>query len=194
MGAFLATAAAVFGVLAAPTPGPVTIRDDADGFSVAVPAGWTQEPIPYGSKQARALMRGPDYDKTRASCYVTVDHYTAVGLSQAALNETIRRGALMHARTRAAKGGLTVQNGKVIPFADGIVATAMEGTIRFDHLLGLYKTTGRYKSLAVMIPNYSYMATCAAEQHDYPGHREAFDRIIASFKLVPVTSMGFEPK
>lgn len=163
-----------------------TLRDDADGFQITVPADWTKGPIPEGPTHIRAVFRSPSYDSSYETCNI-VAQYDPDKLNQPQnqLNALMTSGGMMKAwKARAPKSGMEVQGGSTVQLPGGVVALASEGSLGLNHLFGLYKTTGHFKDLLVMVPSNSYAVTCGIEQRDYPAHRKEIEQIIATFKLI----------
>ena len=160
---------------------PATFLDKADGFSIAVPEHWAAKPVSREPAYAGVMMQSPDYGRTHAHCAVTASHDTFAE-TQDDLNKVMRSGHLMQVPARVARRGLTVQNGKTIQFAKGILGFATEGTQRTDQLFS--QTADRFEALQVLIPGHAYMVSCFAALALFPAQRKAFDQTIASFKLV----------
>ncbi|GEM_PF-3948051 len=160
---------------------PATFVDKADGFSINAPPLWGTRPISREPKYSGVEMRSPDFDRTRMHCDVTATH-DAFAETQDDLNKVMRSGHLMHPPARVARRGLTIQSGKTIQFAKGILGFTTEGTLRTDHLFS--QTMDRFETLQVFIPGRSYMVSCFAASAVFAAHRKAFDQTIASFKLV----------
>jgi hypothetical protein len=163
--------------------------DKADGFSITVPEHWAAMPVSRDGAYSGVTMQSPDYGTTHANCSITAAR-EEFAQTQESLNRVMSSGHMMRVSKSEARLGMVMRSGRAVPFANGILGFATEATLRVDHLIGrqrlfgAYSTTYRLESLEVMIPGHAYIASCSAEQTDFAGHREAFDRIIASFKLV----------
>ena len=160
---------------------PATFLDKADGFSITVPEHWAAKPVSRVPAYVGVMIQSPDYGRTHAHCAVTATR-DAFAKPQDELNKIVRSGHLMRVPARVARRGLTIQSGKTIQFAKGILGFATEGTQRTDHLFS--QTADRFEALQVLIPGHSYMVSCFAAPALFPAHRKAFDQTIASFKLV----------
>jgi hypothetical protein len=185
--------AAVGIVSCAPTSGkpiaPGTFVDKADGFSIAVPEHWTAMTVSRDRLYSGVIMQSPDFGTAHANCSITAAR-KEIAQTQESLNRVMSSGHMMRVSKSEARFGVVILSGRAVPFANGILGFAKEGTLRVDHLIGrqrlfgTYTTAYRFESLEVMVPGHAYIVSCSAEQTDFAGHREAFDRIIASFKLV----------